>query len=907
MIPAAHRLAFLSWIANKCANQWKIVLVIVALCAIAASAILSGIKGTTANIAWPVIGMVAAVLLYRVLWEGASAFEEASKSAFKLKRSVYRYLRCGMPLGGATSVSARAGLVINQHFTSVRFRRRDQHLLADKIVAGIKKGSKLFVIEGLSGVGKTSAAIVVLDRIITDTTVSEHAKEVLYCDLAAGVGDGVRDLLNRGNAGLLEQVFLILDNFHRMNPERLRDFSEFLRDGVPPCRALLLLTQPQEFMAFCPEKNVDALRIAEAGGVLYRLAAPKPLEIQQTFSTSKDHDHIARALDELGVSYEAPTRWVAHASMERAYQMALDDGNRILNNLLLVPSKDGELPNLPNSLIRVIAAISILALHRGVFSRKELDACFARLAPNDRFFNSDLRHLRSDFQRLRRAGLVLEAIGRRRVYVFHQTLAEHFRDRFNSSAEFMNAFRTAGAEIRSMNWVKNDPLMRWLFAVELTDSRSMQTDFSAAMMSGAFGQMRRALDRNAPPDMDVPLNYVRGVLAEKVGAWDDAKRWLRTATTSSGAHSNDWAKAKLAQIEAMHGIDVRHELETICQNHHIGALYRISAKYWLIHMDAHLGRFKIDEMRVIVQEIEDGLTRFEAEDPYQLLHLARRAYFDLVRFHYLTGTTNDKFLGDHSSRDIARYLSRNLVTFDAYCEKFLYGHRIHYDFVFQLRGLQQRPDISSAPHLLPLEASNNLSTLISAAIERYKLSAKIFSTFGDKTSEYIAPRIYELELMRDDADLDRLLTQLNEYKKFIDNSGLAELHPYPEVYYCKFHLKRAQQLLLRIRTLSDGSLASAEYDVEMRRACDALERARAGFENSGNQYGLCMCRLYSGTLALLRPDDAAVAQGDIAGAKAIAEKFGYQRILSVIKRLNDRPLSPGYVYDAVLYFPFVHQ
>lgn len=908
MIAAEYCLAFLSWIASKCTNQWKLVLVVASFSAIVAGAILGGIKGGTASLPWPAtLLLIAAVALSGVLWGSSSAVNEASKRTFRLQRLIYRYFRSGMPLGGATSVSVRAKLVISQHFTSIRFRRNDQHRIADKIVAGIRNRSKLFAIEGPSGVGKTSAAIVVLDRIITDTEVSEHAMRILYCDLAASP-DGMRDLLGYGNAGLLESTFLILDNFHRIAPERLRDFSEFLRNGDPPCRALLLLTQPQEFMAFCPPKNIDALRRAEDRGTLYRMPAPQPLEIQQTFSASKNHDQMARALDKLGVAYEAPTRWVAHVSMERAYQMALDDGSQIVQDLLLAPVNDGDISNLPGSLLRVIAAISALALHRGVFTQKELDACFRRLAPNGYFLNSSLRHLRSDFKRLKRAGFVLEAIGRRRVYVFHQTLAEHFRDRFRNSKEFSDAFGLAGAEIRTMAWVTNDPLMRWLFAVELSDTGSIRAGFPAAMMSGAFGQMRRTFDRNAPSDMDFSMNYVRGILAEKVGAWTEARYWLRIAASQpNGADANDLAKARLAEIEAAHGNDVRHELEAICQDSRVGALSRLSARYWLLHMDAHHGRFDIDNMRTVVHEIEDGLLAFEAEDPYQLLHLARRAYFDLVRFHYLAGTTDDDFLVRHSSRGIARYLSRNLVTFEAYCEKFLFGHRIHYDHVFQLRVLKQRPVLTGVSDSLPAEADNDLPALVSAAIEHYKLSAKMFSVFGDKTAEYIAPRIYELDLMRDDADLDKLLPQLNDYKKFIDGSGLAELQPYPDVYYFKFHLKRAQQLLLRIRTFDDGSLASAEHDVEMRRACDALERARLGFESAGNQYGSCMCRLYGGTLARLRPDAEGAARGEIGSVRATAEQFGYQRILSVLKRLDDRPLTPGDVYDAILYFPFVHQ
>lgn len=905
MISSVYRLTFLSWIANKCANQWKLVLIAVALCAITASAILSGTKGVTTNVAQTTTVLVAVVLLYRLIWEGATIFDVASRSSFKLKRLIYRYFRSGMPLGGAASVSVRSTLIISKHFTSIQFRRRDQHFLADKIVAGISNGSKLFVIEGQSGVGKTSTAIIILDRIITDIEVSERARDIRYCDFASGP-DGVRDLINRGNSGLLEQTFLILDNFHRIAPEALRDFSEFLRDGQPPCQGLLILTQSHDFMAFCPQKNVNAIKIAEKGGTLYKLFPPKPREIQQIFSTSKDHDHIAKALDQLGVSYDAPTRWVAHASMERAYQMALEDGNQIVQTLLLAPSNDNSLPNLPNSLLSVIATISALSLHRGVFPRKELEICFEKLAPGG-FFNSDLRRLRANFRQLRQAGLVLEAIGRRRVFVFHQTLAEHFRSRFGNSAAFMHVFQAVGAEIRRMDWVKNDPLMRWLFAVELADISSIQSDFSAAMMSGAFGQMRKTLSRNSGSGSDLFLGYVQGVLAEKVGEWNDARHWLRMATESDCVQVNDWAKAKLVQIEAVHGNNVRHELETICNNLEIHALYRISAQYWLIHMDAHLGEFKLDELSEVVEKIEDGLENFEAEDPYQLLHLARRAYFDLVRFHYLTGTTDDKFLGKHSSREIARHLSRKLVTFDAYCEKFLYGHRIHYDYIFQLRVLQQRPTPFNISDQVQPVVSSDLSELISVALEHYRLSVKIFTIFGDKTAEYILPRMYELELMHDNADLDGLLPKLNEYKKFIDSSGLVELSPYPYIYYFKLHIKKAQQLLLKIRTLCDGSLASAEHDIEMRHAHDALEQASSSFENSGNKYGFCMCLLFGGTLAHLRSEEAETAQCKIADAQLIAKKFGYQRILSTINRIKEKPLTPGNVYDAILYFPFVHQ
>jgi hypothetical protein len=847
---------------------------------------------------------IAIAVAIAAIWKGRGTVRWVTSGAFLAKRYFYRRLRAQTPLGGRAIVTPLAGAVISEHFTSIRFNRRDQAAVADRLVQAIKAGTKLAFIEGVSGAGKTAAALITVDKLLTsgDAEISDIARRVLYYDLAASP-DSIKSFIDKCNSGLLHDACVIVDNFHRIEPERLEAFSETIETGLPQCRVLLVLTQPLQFVTLSPSANIDAFNIAEKSGAWLTLVPPQSLEIHRIFPNSACCDSISDALDNLGVPRDDAFRWVAHASLERVFQFARHEGEQALLDLIGAKlSPDSERSRL---LLRLIAAISALSIHRGVFSAEDLDAAFGALAPSGWQLNGARQRLRAEFQRLRRNGFILEAVGRRRIFVFHQTLAEHFKDHFIAEETFREAFEAVGVVLKTRAWVRDVPLMAWLYAIELNDAAGAHRSFASALCSGAYAMMRRALLRNMYEPAISTLTYEQGVLAEKVGEWTEARSALRNFVSTVEGDDNARAKAIIALIEAEHGPNSRSELREIANSTAVSHFLRLSARYWVLHLDAHEGAFDAAGLDDVLNALEKSRADLASAHGYDFLHLARRVFFDRVRYHYLIGNCSGRVISELDQRPMSAFLATHHVAFNAYREKFILGHSIHYDYVFQLGVLGIRPAIDNA--ILPSDAGSDIESMISAAIGYYESSMARFSVFGDKTKEYIKPRLLEVKMMQHGADLERLLPDLNAYNIAVQESGLADLAPYPYVYLFKLHFKMAFEALLMSTYHADNAVGTKFFDAEFERARASLAKADALFSVSRNVYGKAMCRMFWIAVTALEQRDFEQCRERLAALGVEAQERGYERILAVVRYLEGNKPTAHDLIRIVTYFPLVHQ
>jgi hypothetical protein len=884
-------------------EQVKWALLISAICLSLAVAILKGVHSSQATVGSWALTAVLVVVAAGALWKLRGSFSVASTATFTMKRFFYRRLRNQTPLGGHAAVSRLAAAIINQHFTSIRFKRRDQNSVADRVVNAIRSGTKIIFVEGVSGAGKTATSLIAIDKLLTDgeAVISDYARRILYFDLSVDPSS-IETFIRNCASGLLHDAFVIIDNFHRIPPESIASFSELITGVQPQCRALIVLTQPRQFVTLSPSANIDAFDFAEKNGAWFKLTPPRSAEIPGIFPRSTHCDAISQGLDRLGVARDDAVRWVAHASLERVFQMARDEKDHSLLDLMGCGASTEELP--PARLLRLVAAISALSIYRGAFSAEDLRVAIAALSPG-RFFNTGRHALHLEFRCLKRNGFVLEAVGRSRVFVFHQTLAEYLKERFSTVPAFADAFLAAGSALRKRDWVRSDPLMDWLYAVELRDYDAARRTFSSALCSGAYAMMRRALLRNDRSGSSDSMDYECGVLAEKVGAWTDARVMLRNFVSSRVGDRDTRAKATISLIEAEHGPESRSQLLAISQDDLSSDFVRASARYWLLHLDAHEGNFDTAQMDDVLSALEENRTRFVIDHRYDFLHLARRAFFDRVRFHYLAGSCDGSILKSIYDRPIAGYLAAHHVAFSAYLEKFVFGHCIHYDYVFQLGVLGIRPTVDE--FILPSTASNDLDGMIDAAIGYYQSAMNRFAVFGDKTKDYIKPRLYEMQMIRRGADLDRILPDLNAYRTAVDESGLLDLAPYPHVYHFKYYVKKTFDDYLRMPTHEETGLEAKAYDVGLGRASSSLGVAELAFAKSHNTYGRSMCRLFRLLITALERRDFAGMHSELDALLQDATRLGYQRIATVAAYLQGNNPSAYDLVRTIMYFPLVHQ
>ncbi|KJS42722.1 MAG: hypothetical protein VR70_03720, partial [Rhodospirillaceae bacterium BRH_c57] len=86
----------------------------------------------------------------------------------------------------------------------------------------------IFLVEGESGVGKTAAAIVLIDRLMSDPDLFQHTWKIFYLDLAMD-GRHVEQFFLEAASGVFSDATIIIDNFHRIPPRCIENFSNLAR------------------------------------------------------------------------------------------------------------------------------------------------------------------------------------------------------------------------------------------------------------------------------------------------------------------------------------------------------------------------------------------------------------------------------------------------------------------------------------------------------------------------------------------------------------------------------------------------------------------------------------------------------------------------------------------------------
>jgi len=434
-------------------------------------------------------------------------------------------------------------------------------------------------------------------------------------------------------------------------------------------------------------------------------------------------------------------------------------------------------------------------------------------------------------------------------------------------------------------------VLAWLYAVEGEHTDEAKELYEHALLSGSFQTMLSALERNSHQPALV------GQLLEKVGRFDEARTALRSLQdTTQPTQEHQFATIDL--VESEHGPESRAQLTRIVKAP-TSRLLELTARYWLIHLSMHDGRFEWDPLRHIVDDVAEHTSKAQTH-PYRWLHLARRVYYDLLRLYYLRGT------GDHEEWDwvIAHPLGQSLraehVQDSAFRHKFLDAHLAHYEHLFSIGVLAEEPATSLSSQRDG--ATVDTQQLITTARESYSRAVEEFEIFGDKTAEYIRGRQLELAMATDEPDLRAVATGLHRYERFVRNAGFLDMVGYVEAYRAKLHVRRAFENMLR--TGGDEQVRA-----DLRRASRELLSAEKRHRTCANEYGRQRCTLLALLVDHLLGEMSAVDMPTaLQDCRADAIRSGYHREVRMITHLLDAGgISPADVLGIARFYPVVHQ
>ena len=173
-----------------------------------------------------------------------------------------------------------------------------------------------------------------------------------------------------------------------------------------------------------------------------------------------------------------------------------------------------------------------------------------------------------------------------------------------------------------------------------------------------------------------------------------------------------------------------------------GDLYlNFASNYWINHIEMHEGRWNIDTYLSLYKKLPQQLDNI-ANRSYETFHVLRRFYFDALRIYYLQGMCDFEYFKKILDKleFIKVYLKNRLPEFETYAYKFVYGHYIHYDMLFNHYVL----GISPSKNELDFLKCSDISNAINVAMGYYYKAYKTFKKNGDKTYDYVLLRMCEL-------------------------------------------------------------------------------------------------------------------------------------------------------------------
>ncbi|MDQ3802469.1 MAG: ATP-binding protein [Acidobacteriota bacterium] len=820
----------------------------------------------------------------------------------KLER--YAVLSCPWMSLPSRDVQWRPGCwLIPEEYKQPLFRYDSQQYLIERIVRlladGEGDGARFVYVEGESGQGKTRTIFLLMHTLLKDPKLCELANRAFLYDMAMGRKTQTTMCRRLGSIEH-EDALVFVDNVHRIEPEVLRDVTQKLLDtpGRGTERLVILLGQPGQAWRVRPTAEVRLISAAREQSVYLSLGGVPSRYLAEQLDGRPGGDLWARAF------HPAAMQTATIAQLHFAQAVARNARNLALVRELLDLIEGAQPSQARENITRFVSVVTAVSLYRGSFTSGVFwRACWASSRRRWAGRVIDCLRMRLLLARMSRLGFTPRQSAPRAQFVFHEAMAEHCKDHLATNPAFWSWF------VSSVNWrlamlEEQHPMIRWLLSCEVHDTEAMQQTFERALLSGTLSPMVRCLDRNRGAVEHSPsAGYQYALLLDKVGRFADSRAVYSRLDARSPEESVLANRVRLARVEVEHGADAYDILSDIARQRNDVA-NTMAAEYWKIHLDAHRGIFRPEELIQLAEKFGRSYSREQFERSYFLVHSAARIFFDAHRHVYLSGERVTDRLARLEQLPLDAILNQHLPQYRAlyilYREAHLLAHEILPNLVFldahqQLYTLAGK--VRDNTQLAP-------GVIVQRAHEAYTRASDEFAVYGDREYLYLQADTLNMEMLADDAELEPLRAKLIDYNAFIEKTDFADLMSYPCFYFFRWHT------LNYFRWLESGDqrYAQGEADRHAAAASDYLAKAERLDKQCGNAYGLWRTRFMRTLLDGLRAAAPGMLSAALAQSKVEAGRRGYWRDARLVESLLDKhKITPLDIKRTVSYYPFVHQ
>jgi hypothetical protein len=754
---------------------------------------------------------------------------------------------------------------------------------------------QFWFLEGNSGSGKTRTALRFVQSLARDRELFELGSRCFLFDFSDSKA-AQKKLLKSFESTRHDRSIVVVDNFQLVDDKVLGTLTQRLIEhgGPIPQQLLVFLTRPGEAWNLSLGSDVRLLSEAKARSRYLRLAGPSSETVAScVYDCDPDAASLIRGLRVDGAASAAQLHF---AQVIVRCGTAPPDVLAILQ--LLVGGADGVPP--AEELVAILAIVTGLSMHRGTFSRRDVRRAaraVAHATGTQRSLVSSAR-MWITFRRFHRIGLVpkIQLDGTR--FVFHEAIAELCIDRLSALPAFQVPFAAVGRFRMEDRSLGEDPLDKWLTAVEIGAQDALQvTTFDSALSQGAYNRMTSCLARARDRYVLSKLTRLQlAILLNRTGSFAESRaEFTDDLLTALGSSDELTAMLATSRMEATHEPAAEAGLEVLCRDS--DRFVAVVGEYWKLHMEAHRGHF--DSARLLELATE-AFALMSKNDSYWRTYSLGRMHFDSLRHHYLEGAPTEQ-LPSNARGAIGDYLRKHLATFEAlnilYTRAHLVGHTLlpnlaifHIPVTASERALA---DISA-------ESAASVDGLVKAAQGLYRRASDEFWQYGDRETVYLKAELLNSAMIETNATLDDSLGELNEYKRLFAVADYPSLASYPHFYFLRWNILKHYEMLARAAPAESG-MADHHLDESKRHLARIVELDTV----AGNRYGLLRAKLLG---ALLRAVREPLADCGLPALEQEMRTSGYEREARLLTHLIDEgAISQVDLWTIFRFYPFVNQ
>ena len=410
------------------------------------------------------------------------------------------------------------------------------------------------------------------------------------------------------------------------------------------------------------------------------------------------------------------------------------------------------------------------------------------------------------------------------------------------------------------------------------------------------------------------FNHEMGLLNDRIGSYKSTKYYILNQYNQTKDDAN---LIILLHADHMMYYDKEFHQKYIDLSSSADLYLNFASNYWINHIKMHEGRWDIDAYVILYKKIPQQLDKI-ANRSYETFHLLRRFYFDALRIYYLQGICDFNYFKDilNKLEFIEAYLKNRLPEFKIYTYKFVYGHYIHYDLLFNHYVL----DISPSKNELNYIKCSDISNAINVAIGYYYKAYKIFKNNGDKTYDYVLLRMCELSpeyvlnhILNKSEKIDLVDFQTDDYQAIIDifddyrkrcgiDQNVLEYAAFAETFKLKF------TFMCKLLCINIG--ADIDFDLIINNCADNACKYHDEYNPiHSNKYGKLRIRLLTTLNSYVNDHNSLKLQQELNIIKKDCVDQKYNRELKLIERIesSNYVISKKLMNNIAKFYPIVLQ